>query len=204
MVALALATADATCSSSVDLPMPGSPPRRVTDPGTRPPLEDPVELGQAGGPGPELVGGDLGDGHRRVDRPEATAARTGASRSSTRVFHAPHDGQRPTHWGAAPPHSLHRKTDLTLAMGRPYSAGVTALLEHAVGEPQRGGRLVGLVLRLRLLVARHRGLGQVAALQGRHHRGALREHRIELAGEVLDLGGLVGGAGSARIGRCRR
>jgi hypothetical protein len=32
------------------------------------------------------------------------------------VFHSAQEGQRPTHFGLAPPHSLHRNTDRTLGM----------------------------------------------------------------------------------------
>ena len=48
-----------------------------------------------------------------ADRPRSTSA------SSTRVFHSPQEGHRPTHLGAAPPQSWQRKTERFLAMDAP-------------------------------------------------------------------------------------
>ena len=111
----------ATWSSSVDLPMPGSPPTRVTEPGTRPPLStrstsrEPVERGPP-------LGRRRPRRSARPDRPSPRAhdrRRRRPSSSSTRVFHSPHDGQRPTHLGLGPPHSWQRNTDRTFDMTRP-------------------------------------------------------------------------------------
>ena len=62
------------------------------------------------GAGAHAVGVDLGDrqGHGRGGPTAAVAGPTGSSRSSTRVFHASQPAQRPAHFGAAPPHSVHR------------------------------------------------------------------------------------------------
>ncbi len=45
----------------MDLPMPGSPPSRVTEPATRPPPEHPVELADADGAGRPALALDIGD-----------------------------------------------------------------------------------------------------------------------------------------------
>ena len=74
------ASAAATCSSSVDLPMPGSPPSRVTEPGHQAAAEHPVELGHPGRSRGTLGGVDLEDRCRPVGRPdpvERAPCRTG-------------------------------------------------------------------------------------------------------------------------------
>ena len=38
--------------------------------------------------------------------PESSSPFRGVMRSSTMVFHAPHDGQRPSHLGESAPHSV--------------------------------------------------------------------------------------------------
>ena len=75
--------------------------------------EHPVELGDAGRPGPGRLGVDVGDRPgRRGDRPGGTAAvtaqPTGAAPTSPTEPHAWHSGQRPTHAGGVCPHSAHR------------------------------------------------------------------------------------------------
>jgi hypothetical protein len=51
-----------------------------------------------------------------VDGPAATA---GGRETSSTVPHPPHEAQRPTHWAACCPQSLHAKTDLDLATAEP-------------------------------------------------------------------------------------
>ncbi len=64
----------------------------------------------------------------RPDRPDAA--------SSTRVFHAPQDGQRPAHLGWLVPHSVHR----FLLMSRQPTQGVS----RSTVTPERKGRPVDL------------------------------------------------------------
>ena len=102
--------AASTWSSSVDLPMPGSPPRRVTEPGTSPPdrtrsnSSTPVGTAAASDTSTE----DSGTG--MPDRSSSSTARTSGPRaaSSTRVFHSPQVGQRPAQRAVVEPQSMQR------------------------------------------------------------------------------------------------
>ena len=105
----------ATWSSSVDLPIPGSPPKSAIEPGTKPPPRtrstSPMPVGRSARP-PRSRRTAIGvneaipaiaraaDGARAVDRGCATV--------STSVFHAPHDGHWPAHLGEAAPHCWQR------------------------------------------------------------------------------------------------
>ncbi len=94
-------------SSSVLLPIPGSPPSRVTEPATSPPPSTRSSSGTPVGRLDAAVGST------------AASAMTGAGvvasgspltpgppeRCSTRLDHAPHSGQRPSHFGAWASHS---------------------------------------------------------------------------------------------------
>src|SRR5437016_1833296 len=108
----------AHCSSSVDFPIPGSPPTRTTDPGTTPPPSTKSNSGnpvsQRSRPPPDTAERRVGgwaDG--TIRRPALPPNRpTG---SSTSVFHAPHASHRPAHFGWSAPHSLQRNTDCALA-----------------------------------------------------------------------------------------
>jgi len=96
----------ATCSASVDLPIPGSPPISMTDPGTTPPPHT-----RLNSPIPVLI---------RSTAPKATpdrgmtsaagaeAASTGAS-ASMMVFHSPQEGHFPCHFGESAPQAVHMK-----------------------------------------------------------------------------------------------
>src|SRR3989441_46577 len=108
----------AHCSSSVDLPMPGSPPTSTTDPGTMPPPSTksnsrrPVcHRSNPAAPTADSRTGGLPDGTgcflsaRPPVRPTA---------SSTSVFHAPHASQRPPHLGCSAPQSVQRNTEAPL------------------------------------------------------------------------------------------
>src|SRR5881409_2962154 len=111
----------AHCSSSVDFPMPGSPPTNTTDPGTMPPPRTksnsrrPVCQRSTPGPAPRA--------DRRTGLPDGVAPVLSArppvrpTASSTRVFHAPHASQRPPHLGCSAPQSVQRNTEPPLATG---------------------------------------------------------------------------------------
>ena len=92
--------------------------------------QHPVELGDAGGgTAATRRASTSAIGHRpstagRSSAADDPATRRLASSSSTRVFHSSHAGQRPTHFGAAPPHSLHRKTVRCFDMPRSCVEGV--------------------------------------------------------------------------------
>ena len=128
------ASAAAMASSRVDLPTPGSPPSRVTDPGTRPPPSTrsssarPVGTGRAPPPSTAVMGAGRAGGAEPAGEPPRRPAAGRRPRAPRRgVFHASHDGHRPVQRGALPPHSVHRWTVFTFAMGRPYGRGVTEL-----------------------------------------------------------------------------
>src|SRR6266446_688906 len=109
-------------SSRVDLPIPGSPPTRTTEPGTTPP--------------PSTKSNSSSPVRQRAIPPPSTAARRTGGRavsasdrltalppdrpigSSTSVFHAPHDSQRPPHLGCSAPQSPQRNTERALAATR--------------------------------------------------------------------------------------
>ncbi len=100
------------------LPMPGSPPSSVTDPGTMPPpstrSSSPIPVG-CGRPiwvsmSPIWTGVD---GANDVS---AGVASGGAASSSTSVFHAPHPEHWPAHLGCEVPHSMHAWMTLVFAM----------------------------------------------------------------------------------------
>src|SRR5919197_1833429 len=145
--------------SRVDLPMPGSPPTRVTEPGTIPP---PRTKSNSANPVRQRSGavlvmpdrrmGGLPDGSiRRSADPPIRRFRTG---SSTSAFHAPHASQRPPHLGWSAPHSVQRKRDFALDTSR-------------LG----GGFARGVVVEARVFlleVELHRSRGPVALLADDH------------------------------------
>ena len=81
--------------------------------------EHAIQLGQAGADRPGVGGHDLRDGAGGGRRPGASDRPSAAS--STRVFHAPQDGQRPAHFGWVVPHSVHR---FLLMSRQPTQGGV--------------------------------------------------------------------------------
>ena len=112
----------ATCSNSVDFPIPGSPPISVTDPSTRPPPNTrsnspmPVEQrarSETRRTSVKRTGGTDKGGSAAVpvDGPPA---------SSTRLFHVPHSAQRPSHFGLCPPHDWQTKIVRAFGMKRSY------------------------------------------------------------------------------------
>ena len=93
--------AAATCSSRVDLPMPGSPPIRRAEPGTSPP---PITRSNSAMPVGRRSAGALSPsrGWRSILRPRPADRPLGAlsaAASSTMVFHAPQASQRPLQRG---------------------------------------------------------------------------------------------------------
>ena len=115
------ASAPSICTTKVDLPMPGSPATRVTEPGTRPPAStrssssSPVGLLRPATRSTHETG--WGPGRAPAPRPPpspvpgaGTGTRGGSRSSSTRAFHALHVGQRPDQRGASAPHSAQRWT----------------------------------------------------------------------------------------------
>src|SRR5262245_8317439 len=107
----------AACNSSVDLPMPGSPPSKIREPGTTPPpstrsnssmpvdRRTPCDISTSSY---SLAVEDVENCENRLAPGEGAAGVS--ARSSTREFHAPHSVQRPIHLGACAPHSWQTKT----------------------------------------------------------------------------------------------
>src|SRR3989454_1172767 len=165
-------------SSSVDFPMPGSPPARTTDPGTMPPpstksnSRSPVR--QRSMPPPctaDRRTGGLPDGGGVV-LPARPPVRPTAS--STSVFHSPHASQRPAHFGCSAPHSVQRNTERALAtarLGRRVPQG--AVIE--AGE-------------FALEVQRHEAGGAVALLADEQLRQAFDVVAVFVGRAVIHLG----------------
>jgi len=90
----------------VDLPMPGSPPSRMSDPGTTPPPSTrsnssmPVESRTPCDISTSAYNFAVDDVENCEKRLVAPAAAGVSARSSTSEFHAPHSAQRPIHFGA--------------------------------------------------------------------------------------------------------
>ena len=101
----------------MDLPMPGSPPSKVTEPATMPPPNTrssspmPVATALAGVTSTSAIGRGAAAG----DAPTWRAV-AGSTRSSINVFHARQPGHRPTHVGLDVPQSSHRKIVFARAM----------------------------------------------------------------------------------------
>src|SRR5215207_4549646 len=139
-----------SCSSRVLLPMPGSPPSNVTEPGTIPPpstlSSSPMPVGcgllVCGSTSPISCGFDPAgamDGTSPV-----------AASSSTSVFHCEHNTHCPTHLGCVVPHSLQTYSTrwvlvraIPVSMARGYDTHECWLprnhLGHSVGEWGRAG-----------------------------------------------------------------
>ena len=107
-------------AASVLLPMPGSPPSSVTEPGDEPAAEHPVELGDAGRPlGRARAGRRRPGADRRrrestapaADRPPPVSRRCPRPAPRPSVPHSPHSGQRPEPLRRSAPHSVHRWTN---------------------------------------------------------------------------------------------
>ena len=113
----------ATWSSSVDLPMPGSPPTRIIEPGTTPPprtkssSSSPVlpsrgaralHVAQLCRDGDAAALGETARAGRCAAPCRSSPTTFGATSSSTSVFHSPHVSQRPCHLEWSAPHSVQR------------------------------------------------------------------------------------------------
>ncbi len=99
----------------MDFPIPGSPPRSTTEPGTRPPPSTRSKPGR-----PVARRGRCSRPISPIDTAcgdaAPGAARTAAARtSSTNEFHSPQSGQRPSHFGDAEPHDWQAKTVVAFA-----------------------------------------------------------------------------------------
>ena len=109
-----------SCSRMVLLPMPGSPPSRVTEPGTRPPPSTRSSSGMPVGCGWANCASTSPMGTARPP----TAAEPHARRRRRpldvfhQLFHASHEPHRPAHFGVAVPHSVQRYTSFTLSCRR--------------------------------------------------------------------------------------
>ena len=115
----AAATSAAAWSRIVDLPMPGSPPSRVTEPGTRPPPSTRSSSAMPVGRGENSVGSTSLMGTGATAGARIGGATGGPSASSTSVPQASQPGHWPTHLGAPAPHSVQRKTVRSRAMAPP-------------------------------------------------------------------------------------
>ena len=114
------ATAMASWSARVDLPIPGSPPTSTTEPGTRPPpstrSSSARPLASRGAPtastrpsGTALPAPGVGSRPSRSPTP-ADAAPGEAVASSTSESQLPQPGQRPSQRGCCAPHSVQAYT----------------------------------------------------------------------------------------------
>src|SRR3954464_1834945 len=91
---------------SVDLPIPGAPPRRTSEPGTRPP---PKTRSSSATPVSRRGTAGACTSRRGTARGGATLRRrwpapAGSARASTSVFHSPQPAHRPDHARAEWPH----------------------------------------------------------------------------------------------------
>ena len=116
----------ASCSSSVLLPMPGSPPNSTIEPGTRPPPSTrstspiPLTIRSASALDSSEMGEMAPTANAAVVRSRARAAATGRLMTvSTSVFHASHDGHCPAQRGVSAPHCWQTCTVRTAGMGEP-------------------------------------------------------------------------------------
>ena len=119
------ATLARACSTSVLLPMPGSPPSSTSDPGTRPP---PRTRSSSTIPVVMRSGVSSVSSSSRVTAGTAPSAlwRAAGAASSATVPHSPQVGQRPTHRGACAPQAPQLyDTRARDAVARGPRAGIT-------------------------------------------------------------------------------
>src|SRR6267143_852144 len=197
-----LSSRAAHCMRSVDLPMPGSPPTRTTEPGTMPP---PSTKSNSANPVRQRSLPTVGrleswTGTAVVSFQPSNFPTFRPTTSSTSEFHAPHASHFPPHLGWSAPHSVHRKTEWALD---------TADLE--------GGSLARRVVveaRVFLLEVQLHGAGRAIALfPDDHLRNALDAfvcfgvHRavVELLpiDEADNVGVLLDCPGLAQVGQLR-
>ena len=132
------------CDKSVDLPIPGSPPSRTSDPGTTPPPST-----RSSSPSPVVSRPVTGSssasatatGAARAAPPAAAPwPRTGprAATSSTRLFHSPQPAQRPCQRPSSCPHAWQRNVVLAArAISAAYLGPLTLRLPAPEGAPAR-------------------------------------------------------------------
>src|SRR5690606_39828777 len=130
--------AQSVCSSMVDLPMPGSPPLRPTEPSPRPPpstRSSSPEAVEKRGTSSTLTSARvlmLACSPAQPARPDGAAAPS--MMVSTKVFQAPQSPHWPAHLGKVEPHSVQPYMRLALAMGNSawgkWSRMITAWLDR--------------------------------------------------------------------------
>ena len=113
------------CMTSVDLPIPGSPPIRTREPGTSPPPNTRFNSSSCilirGSSSATISASASGLGFC-VSIPDTGRRLTGSflTISSTYVFHSPQDGHLPTHFGESCPQLLHTYTVFSFAIELPF------------------------------------------------------------------------------------
>src|SRR5687768_15878093 len=131
----------------VDLPIPGSPPMRIMEPGTMPPpgtrSNSPMPEAMRSASAPSIT--SYGVGRPPISRAEPGARPFPAGgarvcRSSTKLFHSPQSGQRPSHLELSNPQAWQEKTVLTFALA---PMGATSCLDEGLGEVRGEARLHG-------------------------------------------------------------
>ena len=98
------------CSSSVDLPMPGSPPNKITAPSTSPPpstrSSSPMPVGSRGTSAAVTLESSCTCVVSAAHDWKRAFFGSGAAMPSCKVFHSPQCGHLPCHLGTVPPHSV--------------------------------------------------------------------------------------------------
>src|SRR3954470_2908388 len=158
---------------SVDLPMPGEPPSRTSEPGTSPPPSTrsnsptPVDSRGVGARATSRSGtGRTAAVAGARPRPAAPRARpAGATaRSSTSVFHSPQPGHRPCQRGSAWPQLEQRKTVAGRAMGSRRLGPRADGLAPRCARPDAGRRVPAASLALDALQEGHDELEEALGL----------------------------------------
>ena len=129
----------ATSSSSVDLPTPGSPASRTTEPGTSPPPSTRSSSATPVGRARAIVGIEFADRTGGPGDRAGATARRGAAPTSATVPQAWHSGQRPIQRRDRLPQSVHRKPGLRAALGLVTGATLAPGYDTAI-RPRRRAR----------------------------------------------------------------
>src|SRR5512143_2267452 len=169
--------------------MPGSPPISTIEPGTMPPpstrSNSPMPEDTRCSSEPSIASQGLGEegGSGSVCASGRPLPGGGASswRSSTKLFHSPQSGQRPSHFELPKPQAWQTKTVRILVMARLLAAPPLEVLEARElideGEPARAGRAVALLADddLRDAPVLLAGLVLLLAVDEHHHVRVLLE-----------------------------